>query len=191
MDREVLDTQWVWERFSGPLSRFILSRIDNKHDAEDVLQNVFYKVHGGIGTLRNAERLAPWIYRITRNAIIDYYRRRERDVPLTSDVGEPVTSEDGSDEAFLDIVECLQPMVERLPERYREAIMLVEYGGMAQKDLGGRLGLSASGARSRIQRARAQLKDMLLDCCHLQFDRFGHVINYEPVDGSCRFCAAG
>ena len=191
MDTEILDTEEVWARFSGPLSRFILVRIGNEHDAEDVLQDVFYKVHSGIGSLRSVDRLGPWIYRITRNAIADYYRRQVRDLPLMSDFGDPESQEDGTEEAFRDISECLRPMVDLLPERYREAIMLVEYGGMTQKDLGGRLGLSPSGAKTRVQRARARLKDMLLNCCHLQFDRFGHVIDYEPVDGSCRFCAAG
>jgi RNA polymerase sigma-70 factor (ECF subfamily) len=71
-------------------------------------------------------------------------------------------------------------MVNVLPEPYREALYLTEYQGLSQRDLATRLGLSFSGAKSRVQRAREKLKQLLLDCCHFEFDRLGRVIDYQP-----------
>jgi RNA polymerase sigma-70 factor (ECF subfamily) len=79
-------------------------------------------------------------------------------------------------------------MVDALPESYREALRLTEYAGLSQKQLGERLGISFSGAKSRVQRARAKIKQQLLDCCHFQLDHAGRIVDYQP---RCACCANG
>ena len=69
-------------------------------------------------------------------------------------------------------------MLEGLPPDHWEALYLTEYEGLTQKELAERLGIGLSGAKSRVQRARARLKAMLLDCCHFELDRRGRVTNY-------------
>jgi RNA polymerase sigma-70 factor (ECF subfamily) len=83
---------------------------------------------------------------------------------------------------------CVRTMVTSLPTQDRQALILTEYQGLTQKDLAERLGLSFSGAKSRVQRARAKLKQQLLECCHFELDRRGHVIDYQP---RCACCSAG
>ncbi|MGO8947700.1 MAG: sigma factor-like helix-turn-helix DNA-binding protein [Ktedonobacterales bacterium] len=61
----------------------------------------------------------------------------------------------------------------------RQALVLTEYHGLTQKELAERLGHSLSGARSRAQRAREQLKQQLLDCCHFEFDLRGDVLDWS------------
>jgi RNA polymerase sigma-70 factor (ECF subfamily) len=63
---------------------------------------------------------------------------------------------------------------------------LTEYQGLSQKQLAERMGISLSGAKSRVQRAREKLRDMLLRCCHFEFDRRDHIVNYEQ-----RCCCCG
>jgi RNA polymerase sigma-70 factor, ECF subfamily len=80
-------------------------------------------------------------------------------------------------------------MVYALPDPYRDAIVLTEFDGLSQKELAGRLGISVSGAKSRVQRGRALLKRQLLDCCQFEFDR-GSVIDCNPRQNStCPECA--
>jgi RNA polymerase sigma-70 factor (ECF subfamily) len=79
-------------------------------------------------------------------------------------------------------------MVRNLPEQDRQALILTEYQGLTQKEFGERLGLSFSGAKSRVQRAREKLKQQLLACCHFELDRRGHVVNYQP---RCQCCSSG
>jgi RNA polymerase sigma-70 factor (ECF subfamily) len=74
---------------------------------------------------------------------------------------------------------CVTAIVATLPETYGEALRLTEYQGLSQKALSEQLGISFSGAKSRVQRARAKIKEQLLDCCHFQFDHGGRIIDYQ------------
>ncbi len=76
-------------------------------------------------------------------------------------------------------------MIHRLPGPYREAILLTEFEGLSQVEMARRLGISVSGAKSRVQRGRQQLKNMLLDCCHFEFDRRGRVFDCQARRNDC------
>lgn len=178
-----ITTENVWRQFSDRLRRFIANRVSSAADADDLLADVFVKVHTRIDGLEDEARLAPWLYQITRNTLTDYYRRR----PATGASLEGVDAsviEDDYDAAAL-ISTSLRDLVDRLPDKYRDALVLTEFEGLSQVDLAAELGLSVSGAKSRVQRARAMLRDALLECCHFEFDRLGHVIDYEPRPRCC------
>ena len=66
-----------------------------------------------------------------------------------------------------------------------EALCLTELGGMSQKDYAKKTGISYSGAKSRVQRAKLKLKDLLMKCCHYQFDKYGTVIGIYPAGCCC------
>ncbi|OPX87329.1 MAG: RNA polymerase sigma factor SigZ [Pelotomaculum sp. PtaB.Bin104] len=68
-------TDRIWEEFRTPLKNFIKKRIPNELDTDDVLQEVFVKIHNNIGSLTDDNKIHAWIYRITRNTIADYYRK--------------------------------------------------------------------------------------------------------------------
>jgi RNA polymerase sigma-70 factor (ECF subfamily) len=99
-----------------------------------------------------------------------------------------VTDELVDDDAVRELSPCVAAMVEELPEAYREALRLTEYEGLSQKALSDRLGISFSGAKSRVQRARAKIKEQLPNCCHFQFDYAGRIIEYQS---RCACCASG
>ena len=185
-----MDTQDIWERFGQRLRRFILPRVGSEADTDDILQDVFYKAHSGIHTLESADKLEAWIYRITRNAIIDYYRHRGKMIPLLPGVQEETAATDDPAETPEEILSCLRPMIAALPEKYGQAILLTEYQGLTQKEVAESLGVSPSGAKSRVQRARGRLKEMLLECCHFEFDRLGNILEYQPK-GVCPHCTSG
>jgi RNA polymerase sigma-70 factor (ECF subfamily) len=176
-------SEQLWETFSHPLHQFILRRVPDPHSAEDILQDVFLKIHTHIDTLRTQERLTSWIYQITRNAIADYYRAQRPTAELAETL--PVADELADNDVVHELSPCVAAMVAALPEAYREALRLTEYQGISQKALGERLGISFSGAKSRVQRARAKVKEQLLDCCHFQFDRVGRIIDYQSRRDCC------
>lgn len=169
----------IWREFSNNLRLFILIRTSDESIADDILQEVFVKIHSRIDTLKDVRRLNGWIYQITRHTIIDYYRNKK----TTADLPETITSLKNSDNKHgVDVFPCIEAMVHRLPEKCRQAVILTTYQGLTQKEMGEKLGLSLSGAKSRSQRAREKLKDMLMECCHFELDRFGKIIDYEPKD---------
>jgi RNA polymerase sigma-70 factor (ECF subfamily) len=176
-------SEQLWETFSRPLHQFIQRRVSDPHSAEDILQDVFLKIHTHIDTLRTQDRLTSWIYQITRNAIADYYRTQRPTVELDETL--PVVDEVVDDNVVRELSPCVGAMVEELPETYREALRLTEYQGLSQKAMSEQLGISFSGAKSRVQRGRAKIKQQLLNCCHFQFDHAGRIIDYQSRRACC------
>jgi RNA polymerase sigma-70 factor (ECF subfamily) len=178
----------LWEEFSVPLRKFIQNKIANEQDAEDILQEVFIKVHQNIGSLMDDQKIHGWIYSIARNTIIDFYRlnnRKPDSVELPEDM-ECQANDDPS--ANAEIAACLKAMIDNMPENYKQALLFTEFYDMTQRELSNKLGISSSCAKSRVQRARKKLKDMLLGCCHLEFDRRGNVIDYQQKNCNCKYC---
>lgn|SRR5574341_44420 len=177
----------VWAAFAEPLRRFIRRRVRDDADVDDLLQIVFGKIHAGLGGLADSDRMPAWIFQIARRTLIDYFRGR---ASAPKFVGLPEEIADGAEtaDALRELADCVRPMIDRLPEPYRHALTLTELEGRTQRELATALNLSLSGAKSRVQRGREQLKTLLLACCHLEFDRRGGVVDFEPRQG-CSGCS--
>src|SRR5829696_3339189 len=106
-------SEQLWETFSVPLHQFIRRRISDPHSAEDILQEVFLKIHTRIDTLHQQDRIAAWIYQIARNAIADYYRaqRPTTDLPETLVAPDAMMEED----VVQELLPCVAAMVDALP----------------------------------------------------------------------------
>jgi RNA polymerase sigma-70 factor (ECF subfamily) len=172
-------TEQVWEAFHGPLLRFIRTRVADAATAEDLLQEVFLKIHQQIETLKDVKKLESWVYQITRHVIIDAHRSKKLTTSLEASEAQELPEDLPDDDIESELFPCVREMVNNLPPLDRQALILTEYQGLTQKELSVRLGLSFSGAKSRVQRARTKLKQMLLECCYFELDRRGHVINYQ------------
>jgi len=184
----------AWAAFYDPLRRYVGKRVRDTHAAADITQDVMLKVAARLDSLPPAEKLPAWLFEIARNAIIDHYRARS--VRLHADVAAvdpPVEPDDPDEHQQLAgcLGSCLQGMIEHLPEPYREALRQADMLGMGQQEIADRAGISLSGAKSRVQRARQQLRQSFLKCCHLQKDRRGRIIDYRPTDAACRSCDGG
>lgn len=109
-------TERLWSEFHLHLRRFVVSRLHDEHAADDVLQDVFLKVHKSIGSLRDEAKIGAWIYTIARNAISDHYRQRAME---SLDPELDIETERGIRSAEQDLAVSLGLRVNRLPERYR------------------------------------------------------------------------
>ena len=176
--------EFLWNQYNRRLLAFIRGRVGDDAEAEDILQETFVRVHRNLCCKTEWERPESWFYQIARNLIIDHYRRRREMVEIPESLADsPDVLEDDPETA---LALSLKELVDELPETYRQALLLTEYQGMNQKQLAGHLGISLSGAKSRVQRARDKLRDMLLSCCHFEFDRRGHVVDYYERCCSCQ-----
>ncbi|GMV34314.1 MAG: RNA polymerase sigma factor SigZ [Chloroflexi bacterium CFX1] len=173
----------IYTDFHSKLHRFIAGRVPDPDTADDILQDVYLKIHAKIGGLRAEDRLKSWVYQITRNAIIDYYRRACPQDELTESLASPL---DDEPDAVSQLASSVKGMLGCLDDKYREALELTELQGLSQVELATRLDITVSGAKSRVQRAREKLKEAFLDCCHFKFDRLGKVVDYHP---NCEKCA--
>jgi RNA polymerase sigma-70 factor (ECF subfamily) len=192
--QENTDSQDVWEDFHGRLRSFVSRRVNQPADAEDVVQEIFLHIHRNLSTVKDEARLPAWIFKIARNSIVDYFRKNARPTEgLAEDFDLPASTEQPEidSSALNELAHCLEPMIETLPEPYRHAIHLTELKGVTQSEAAKQTGLSVSGMKTRVQRARRKLKTMLLQCCEIEFDNRRGVVAYQPRSGCCCPCVAG
>jgi RNA polymerase sigma-70 factor (ECF subfamily) len=182
----IRSTVEIWEAFGHKVRKFILNRVSDPLDAEDILQDVFIKIHMHLNELREDQRLVPWLYSVARNAVIDYYRQKRPGIELSEDLLDE--SEFREEDPTAQLAEGLEAMMACLPEKYRQPLVLAELKGLRQKEVAVRLGLSLSGAKSRVQRGRILLRQALEDCCHFEFDRRGNLMEYFPRRDCCENC---
>ena len=181
-------TDQAWTRFHGGLHRFLLRRVGDADAADDLLQEVFLKLHAQLPRLRDPDRIHAWIYRVARNAVADHFRARRH----TGQVSESLPAPERDHDAVAELAPCVRSLVARLPAADREALELTELGGLTQAELARRLGISVSGAKSRVQRARARLKAAVLACCRVYLDAAGRITDHAPGPGcGCRHAGEG
>ena len=179
-----------WTETINGLRAFVASRVDDKELAEDITQDVIVRSIAS-GALDRVDNPAAWLYRSARNAVIDHYRTRRQHAPLDElDAWPAQALDDVPNEATRELSRCLQPMLEQLPVAARDALVRVDVDGQTQLQAARDLGLSVSGMKSRVQRARRDLKNLLERCCAVDVDRRGGVADYRPETGGCACAAA-
>jgi RNA polymerase sigma-70 factor (ECF subfamily) len=177
----------MWAEFAGRLRAFLARRVPPGIEADDVLQEVFLRVIRHLPSLREGDRIEAWLFQIARNALHDAMRARQRRDRRTDaleiDLPADVETEDVR-AAEAELAPCLTPMVTRLGDPYRQAIELTSVHGLTQAEAAKRAGVTVSGMKSRVQRARGQLKAMLLRCCEIDVDRRRGVADFHVRDSA-------
>lgn len=176
---DTADPERLWRDLEARLRRYVRRRVPKPGDADDVTQEVFARMHAGLGSLGDAGRAPAWLFRIAANAIADHYREQARRASDAEEPDLPGDPEDPAAAARRELAACLDPLIARLPEPYREAVRLADLDELPQAEAAHRLGISLPAMKSRVQRGRQRLRELLTSCCRLEFDRRGQVIGYE------------
>ena len=187
----------MWAELHASIRGFIARRVRQPADVDDVVQRVFLQVHRALPTLRETDKLHAWVYQTARRAIADFYRapsqNREVATGTVQDIANELAASDSLEDdevATRELSTCLKPLMNGLTAADQEALQMVEFDGVTQVEAAARLGLSVSGMKSRVQRARSHLRSALHDCCRIAVDRRGGVISYEGKSRSCESCAS-
>jgi RNA polymerase sigma-70 factor (ECF subfamily) len=190
-----LSTEGVWSELRANIRGVVGRRVRQPADVDDIVQRVFLQVHRALPTLRDSDRLHAWVYQTTRRAIADYYRApsHTREVPAGAAVDLAPQVADAADDdadgsALQELSACLKPLINSLGPADHQALQLVEFDGVTQVEAAERLGLSVSGMKSRVQRARLHLRTALDECCRIALDLRGGIIGYEARTDQCDTC---
>lgn len=188
----------LWDLYNTKLKNYIMGKVSDKFEAEDLFQEVGFRVLKSEKNIQDVDNVEAWLYRIASNAIIDYYRRKDRmnyveDVDVIDAVLLKDSSVSEADNYNKEAASCLLKLTEILPETYKEAILQSDFKGVPQNSLGEEWGLSHSGAKNRVQRARKKLKETMLDCCEVRSDHQGNILelvnkNKDQEKFSCIRC---
>jgi RNA polymerase sigma-70 factor (ECF subfamily) len=187
----------MWAELHDRLHAFVARRVPDRAAVDDLAQEILLRLYQHIGRLREQDRLDAWAYQVARNVIADYWRQQAavRELPFDPALSERIASLPGlehfdvADQLRGEIASCLAPMVERLADPYREAIRLTDLGNHTQAEAAGELGLSIPGMKARVQRGRAQLRELLGACCRIELDRRGQITEFERNGGGSCGCA--
>lgn len=180
-----METTKIWNEFSDSLKRFIVSKVHNTEVADDLLQEVFIKIHLKIATVKKQESLKSWVFTITNNVINDYFKKNSKFQIISSEI--PSLEEEHSEEHSAK--DCLKPLIRNLPSTYSEAMFLSEINGLKQAEVAKKLDISLSGAKSRIQRGRNLLKQGFMDCCDYKLNESGHLTGEHKDKKDCKICS--
>jgi RNA polymerase sigma-70 factor, ECF subfamily len=163
----------VFLEYEALLKAFIGKRVRDKDQTQEISHQVLLKLYQNCEQLPQVRHLKAWLYQITRHAVYDYFRENQKHTYLET---EPEITEDLDDHLQKELQEYIAPMIRLLPPAYAEPLRLSDLEGLPQQQIAAQLGLSLSGAKSRIQRGREKLRALFSECCHLELDRQGHPI---------------
>ena len=175
----------VVAEYQASLRAFLLARMRNASDVDDVLQDALTKTFQNLHTLKSEDKIKPWLFQIARNAMMDHYRRNGRDASLSANdlwYGEEV---DTAEHAFEG---CVEPFLDALPDGAGDLLRAVELHGISQKEYAERMGISYSTLKSRVQASRKQLRQLFDECCDIAFANDGSVLDYSRKKGNCDTC---
>ncbi|WP_162428766.1 RNA polymerase sigma factor SigZ [Pontibacter pudoricolor] len=170
----------VFLAYEAQLKGFVQKRILDKDEANDILQHLYLKIYKNCEQLPEVKNIKAWLYQITRNAVYDFFRESSRYQTIAE-----VELEELPDDTRHDVEALVEPLISLLPEEYAIALRLSELEGVSQKEIAEKLGISYSGAKSRVQRGREKLKALFLECCHLEFGHDGSVVS-ATIKESCK-----
>ncbi len=173
-----------WSEMSHDLVRFVNGRVESRESAEDIVQDVLERFH----RVDRASVASPkaWLYRAARNAVVDHYRIRAGTLTLPDDFGSEIGDrldesrpDAGPNAATQSLARCLRPFITQLPDHYRSAVTMVDLDGTTNAVAARAERVSVSGMKSRVQRGRAHLADLIQDCCVVTTTADGAVSSFE------------
>jgi len=185
--QQAINIENLWTNIHGKLFGYISKQIKNKDDINDIIQDTFIKVKTNIDSLKNPAKVESWIFQIARNTMNDFFRKQKKSFNNEENTEEISIEQDATTEEDIKIKIQTQHfseyagfVVSELPEKYRMAVHLADIEGLSMKEVATELGISISGAKSRVQRGRKMIKEIILECCEVNTDKYGNIVDYKP-----------
>ncbi len=180
-----MDFDSIWNEYRGSLEAYLNSRVSDPQEVQDLLQLIFLKVFESHHLIKSSKSTKAWLYQVTKNATVDYYRKTGR--PLKEAQSSSWYSTLDAD-AIDGLSQCIAPFITCLPKESSSLLRAIDLGGESQKNYAMRTGTSYSTVKSRVQKARAQLKQLFIDCCHYSIDHQGNIMGFDPKEENCKNC---
>ncbi len=161
----------IVERYQDRIFALIFGIVRDRHEVEDVAQEVFLKVFRRIHAFDGRSRFYTWLYRVAANSAKDHVKKRSRrpSVALDDNAGIPSMLRSPAENAERSELRlAVRAAINTLPGRYREVLTLREIEGLTYNEIAAILRVSMGTVESRLHRARARLKQVLIDDPEIQ-----------------------
>ncbi|MEM7136098.1 MAG: RNA polymerase sigma factor SigZ [Myxococcota bacterium] len=182
----IVNFEEVWRSYQSGLRAFLQSRVSNPSDVDDLHQDILLKTYANLHTVKSHASIKSWMMQIANRSIIDHYRKnRRRDEDAAADAA-PLNEED--DESTHVLARCVEPFISALPEENANLLRAIDLQGHSQRAYAKELGVNYSTLKSRVQKAREELRGIVKNCCHLSLDGRGRVIDFSSKSDDCKVC---
>ncbi|OJJ16556.1 hypothetical protein BKI52_32085 [marine bacterium AO1-C] len=167
----------IWKKHQPELLNFIKTGTYDKATINDVLQEVGIKLYLALKKQQPIKNYQTWLFQVAKNTMVDFYREKQRHPYLQADL----YSENTDNETVTsDINDLLGFIIQTyLPQEYGTPLYLGDIERVPQKIVGYILGLSLPATKSRIQRARKKLKEVLMDFFEIQQNNKGEILDFQ------------
>lgn len=183
-----LSLDMVWTQYQQALRGFLHAKLSDPDDADDLHQEILIKTHQNLHQVQDVENVKAWLFQLANRTIIDFYRKRARQRRDNDLVVDDLWFEPSSVTIEQEMSGCMRPFIHALPPEQSQLLDEIELQGKSQTHLAEKIGLNYSTLKSRVQKSRAQLKKMFQECCTLELDQYGSVIDCEIKSKGCVNC---
>lgn len=163
----------LMEKHMGIIYNIALRMAANQDDAEDMTQEIMIKIFRSLGSFKGNSKFSTWIYRVAVNTCLDELKKKKNKKHLSLDA--EISGDDGENQIEIkddspspeklaeqnELRDMVAAAVKLLSDEHRAVIVLRDIRGMSYSEIAGILGCSDGTVKSRISRARAQLKMIL------------------------------
>jgi len=163
-----MTTTEVWETYADDVKRLIMSKVKNTQITNDLVQEVFIKVHTKLAMVKDERKVKSWLLSVSRNTVLDYFRTSDKEIPLEK------AATSISDENYAHSEkDCLPGIIKNLPQKYRNPLLLSDIKGLKQAEIASQLKLPLATVKSQIKRGRKLIVQGYMDCCDYKLNDKG------------------
>lgn len=164
----------IWNNHKTHLSNFINTKVNDKHIAEDILQEVSIKLYDNLNRKTEINNYKNWLFQVARNTIADYYRKNKKGTEIL----------ESQSEITIDSNACICDLTgfviqKYLPEKYSKPLYLSDIEQKPQQEIAEVLNLSLTATKSRIQRGRKKLKELVSECINFSYNNRGQISDFQ------------
>lgn len=178
-----MTTTEVWKTYAIDVKRLIMSKVKDVQITDDLVQEVFMKVHTKLTTVEDERKVKSWLLSVSRNTVLDYFRKANKEIPLEKE--EAIVSEEDYKHSEKD---CLPGIINNLPKKYRDPLLLSDIKGIKQAEIASQLNLPLATVKSQIQRGRKLIVQGYMDCCDYKLNDKGFLTGEVKDKKQCKVC---
>jgi RNA polymerase sigma-70 factor (ECF subfamily) len=173
-----MDFDIVWQQYEKELTAFVKARLFDKSLASDIMQEVAIKIYKNKDQLSSIENIRAWLYRVTRNTLIDFYKKNKKticeklyeiDLTITNDKNE-------TDDLNSCLIKMMSSSLDESDNKILNLSIIEQY---SLKEISSKLGLTIDGTKTKLKRAKKRLSSKFFTCCNLDRDTQGNIVDYK------------
>lgn len=174
----------AWQKYELELKGYLIKRVNSREQVDDLLQDTFLKAIRLGAKFCELDNPRAWLYNVTKNELIDHLRKQQVRSALSLVAIEELDNigEERQEQIpVANLSRCLPLALQQLTAQERQIITLCDIDGITQRSYAEQFDLNLPTVKSRIQRARKNLKKQLKGQCKIIFDPKGKVCCFTPV----------